>query len=63
MKPERAHLCRMSIQCSNAFVKIGAINRLISNTVENIVIRGEGLSETQLSTLFKSGSEVHVSLL
>lgn len=62
MKPVRAHLCRILIQCSNAFVKVGAINRLISNTMENIVIRGEGLSETQLSTLFKSGSEIHVFL-
>lgn len=46
MKPARAHLRRISVQCSNAFVKVGAINRLISNTAEKIVIRGKDLSET-----------------
>ena len=50
MKPARTHLCWISIQCSNAFLKVGAINRLIIRTVENILIRGKSLSEIVLST-------------
>lgn len=55
VKPARTHLCRISIQCSNAFLKVGAINRLITNTVESIPIRGKSLSEIVLSTLAESG--------
>lgn len=55
MKPARTHLCWISIQCSNAFLKVGAINRLIIRTVENILIREKSLSEIVLSTLTESG--------
>lgn len=46
MKPARDHLGKISIQCSDPLVKVGAINRLISNTTEIIVARGKNVNET-----------------
>lgn len=54
LKPARTHLCWISIQCSNAFLKVGAINRLIIRSVENILIRGKSLSEIVLPSLTES---------
>lgn len=51
----KSHLCRISFQCSNAFLKVGAINRLITNTAENILIMGKSFSEIVSSTRAESG--------